>query len=216
MKPKAFENVLLYAITDRRLSGKSHAEIVDLLVRGGCRLIQLREKTMLLEEFRKDAQEAVKVAKRFGATVIINDYVELVAELGAAGVHLGQDDTDVLRARSLLGKEALIGLSTHSLEQALCAEQLPVDYIAVGPIYGSSTKPEACIEGDGLELLRRVRPRVKKPIVAIGGITAAKARDVLSAGADLVAMISELMRCEDLSSQVIKVLEALHSYNMTE
>lgn len=211
MKRRDFGNSTLYAITDRRLTGLSHFKITEELLRGGCRIVQLREKELSSEEFYQDALESVKLAKRFNATIIINDYVELAAELKASGVHLGQEDTDPMQARRILGEEAIIGLSTHSLDQALLAMDLPVDYIAIGPVYQTSTKPEARLEGSfsGLSLLREVRKVVKRPLVAIGGITLARLNEVMQTGVDQVAVISDLLCCKNIAERCSVFLHKL-------
>lgn len=213
MKSRDFGNSPLYAITDRGLSGLSHAQMTEKLLLGGCRVIQLREKELSIEEFYQDALESVTLAKRFNATIIVNDYVELAVKLQASGVHLGQEDADPLQARRILGEKAVIGLSTHSLDQALLAMDLPVDYVAVGPIYQTSTKPEARVESDlsGLELLREVRRVVDKPLVAIGGITLDRLPEVVQTGVDQVAVISDLLRYEDITERCSMFLRRLRS-----
>lgn len=213
MKSRGFGNSPLYAITDRGISGLSHAQMTEKLLLGGGRVIQLREKELSIEEFYQDALESVTLAKRFNATIIVNDYVELAVELQASGVHLGQEDADPLQARRILGEKAVIGLSTHSLDQALLAMDLPVDYVAVGPIYQTSTKPEARVESDlsGLELLREVRRVVDKPLVAIGGITLDRLPEVVQTGVDQVAVISDLLRYEDIAERCSMFLRRLRS-----
>jgi thiamine-phosphate pyrophosphorylase len=189
----------LYPITDVRLSGLSHAEQVARLSEGGATLVQLREKRLVPRQFYREAEEAISVARQRGVRLIINDRVDIALALGADGVHLGQDDLDAEAARRLLGAEAIIGVSTHSLEQVLEAALLPVDYIAIGPIFDTSSKenPDPSI---GLEGLRRVRASLagdRKPLVAIGGIDRVNARAALDAGADAVATISALLRRGD-------------------
>jgi len=188
----------LYALTDARLSGLSHAEQLRLLAAGGARLIQLREKHAGPREFARDAAAAVAVARSLGVLVVVNDRVDIALACGADGVHLGQDDLDPSAARRLVGPDFLIGYSTHTLEQALAAARLPVDYVAFGPVFPTSTKerPDAVV---GLELLRRVRDALDPalPLVAIGGITTENARRVLAAGADSVAVASALVGAPD-------------------
>jgi len=188
----------LYALTDARLSGLSHAEQLRLLAAGGARLIQLREKHAGPREFARDAAAAVAVARSLGVLVVVNDRVDIALACGADGVHLGQDDLDPSAARRLVGPDFLIGYSTHTLEQALAAARLPVDYVAFGPVFPTSTKerPDAVV---GLELLRRVRDALDPalPLVAIGGITTENARSVLAAGADSVAVASALVGAPD-------------------
>lgn len=188
----------LYPVTDRRLSGLSHAEQVALLIEGGAAFVQLREKHLSPREFYREAEEALKVARERGAKLIINDRADIALALGADGVHLGQDDMPPGAARALLGEAAVVGFSTHGVEQAIAAARLPVDYVAVGPIFEtrSKEKPDPQV---GLEGLRRVReavgPSVK--LVAIGGVTRELAPSVLAAGADSVAVISALLRPGD-------------------
>lgn len=184
----------LYPITDARLSGLSHAEQVARLSDGGASLVQLREKHLSPREFFEAARDALEVARARQMRLIINDRVDIALALGADGVHLGQDDLPPLAARELLGQQAIIGFSTHTIEQAIEAARLPVDYIAIGPIYQTSSKenPDAVVGLDGLRRVRRAVGRI--PLVAIGGINAANAREVIAAGADSLAVISLLWR----------------------
>lgn len=183
----------LYAITDTQLSGLSHTAQVAALCAGGAKLVQLRAKGLSAEEFARDARQALQIARQHQARIIINDRVDVALAVGADGVHLGQDDLPVEQARRLLGKTAIIGLSTHNLDQALTATSQPIDYLAVGPIFATVTKSdtEAVVGLDGLRVIRaRTLPT---PMVAIGGIQASNAADVLGAGADSVAIISSLV-----------------------
>jgi len=195
-----FEITKLYPITDRRLSGLSHAEQVARLVEGGATFVQLREKHLSPREFYREAEEALRVARARGAKLIINDRADIALALGADGVHLGQDDMPPEAARALLGGGAVVGCSTHSVEQAIAAARLPLDYVAVGPIFETKSKerPDPVV---GLEGLRRVREAVGDSVrlVAIGGVTRELAPSVLAAGADSVAVISALLSPEDPS-----------------
>jgi len=189
----------LYPITDMRLSGLAHAAQIARLCDGGTRFVQLREKHLAPREFYREAQAALAVARERGAQLIINDRADIALALGADGVHLGQDDLDPAAARRLLGENFIIGYSTHSVAQAIEAARLPVDYIAIGPIFATQTKenPAPIV---GLEGLRRVRDSIDSsiPLVAIGGITETTARAALDAGADSVALISALLAAPDL------------------
>ncbi|HWS53739.1 MAG TPA: thiamine phosphate synthase [Pyrinomonadaceae bacterium] len=183
----------LYPVTDARLSGASHAEQVARLADGGAALVQLREKHLPPREFYREAAAAVEVARARGVRLVVNDRADIALALGADGVHLGQDDLGPEAARRLLGASAVVGFSTHSVEQAVAAARLPVSYLAIGPVFATASKPNPD-PVVGLEGVRRVRaalPRV--PLVAIGGITAENARAVLDAGADSVAVISALL-----------------------
>lgn len=183
----------VYAITDVQLSGLSHAEQVELLSLGGATLVQLREKEMPAREFYEQAKAAVDVAVRRGVQLIVNDRVDVALAVGAHGVHLGQDDMPPEAARKLLGSTALIGYSTHNIEQAIAAAKLPIDYLAIGPIFATTTKSDTA-PVLGLEGLRAVRQSIGPfPLVAIGGITHANARAAIEAGADSVAVISALL-----------------------
>jgi len=183
----------LYPITDTRLSGLSHAEQVRRLSAGGATFIQLREKRLSPREFYREAEEALRVARACGVRLIINDRVDIALALSADGVHLGQDDLPIERARELLGDDAIIGFSTHNLEQAELAAHLSVDYIAIGPVFETQSKenPDPVV---GLDGLRRVREVVNEiPLVAIGGIGRRNIKEALEAGADAVAVISLLL-----------------------
>ena len=183
----------VYALTDVRLSGLSHAEQVELLSAGGATLIQLREKGMPAREFYAQAKEAVDVAVRRGVQLIVNDRVDVALAVGAHGVHLGQDDMPPEAARRLLGPEAVIGYSTHNIDQAIAAMKLPIDYLAIGPIFTTTSKSDTA-PVLGLDGLRIVRQAIGTfPLVAIGGISHANAREVIAAGADSVAVISALL-----------------------
>jgi thiamine-phosphate pyrophosphorylase len=183
----------LYPVTDARLSGLTHAEQVARLSAGGATFIQLREKHLSPGEFYRQAEEALRVARERGARLIINDRVDVALALQADGVHLGQTDLPPAAAREILGERAIIGFSTHNVEQAIEAARLPVDYIAVGPIYPTISKDnaDAVVGLEGLRLVRRAIGPM--PLVAIGGIRRENLREVVEAGADTVAAISLLL-----------------------
>ena len=188
-----FDLPKLYPITDARLSGLSHAEQIERLSAGGATFVQLREKHLSPREFYSEAEQALRVARDRGVRLIINDRVDIVLALEADGVHLGQHDLPPEAARRLLGERAIIGFSTHSVEQAREAARFPIDYVAIGPIFATASKenPDPVV---GLEGLRQVRQIVGRlPLVAIGGITRETAGAVIAAGADALAVISLLL-----------------------
>ena len=196
----------VYPLTDEKLSGLSHAEQVRWLSLGGATLVQLREKQMSPKEFYEQARAAVEVAKQCGVRLIINDRVDVALAVGAHGVHLGQDDMPPEAARKLLGEQAIVGYSTHNVEQAIEASKLPLDYLAIGPIFTTSTKSNTA-PVLGLEGLHAVRQAIGDfPLVAIGGLTSANARDVIEAGADSVAVISALLANPDRITEATKTL----------
>jgi thiamine-phosphate pyrophosphorylase len=154
--------------------------------------VQVREKRASALEFYEQATAALAIAAERGVHLIINDRVDIALATGATGVHLGQDDLPPEAARRLLGEDAVIGYSTHSVAQALEAARMPIDYLAIGPVFTTSTKenPDPVV---GLEGLRSVKAAIGSlPLVAIGGIKPANTAEVLAAGADSVAMISGL------------------------
>jgi thiamine-phosphate pyrophosphorylase len=181
----------LYAITDTGLSNCSHVDIVTRLLAGGARLIQLRDKDASAKELFEAAQACLQLTRAAGATLLINDRADIALAADADGVHLGQDDLTVAEARAMLGPQKIIGVSTHSLAQVEAALVTSANYIAVGPIFPTTTKanPDPVV---GLELLRQARTLTSLPLVAIGGITLATAPEVIAAGANSVAVISAL------------------------
>jgi thiamine-phosphate pyrophosphorylase len=196
----------LYPITDTRLSHLSHAEQVERFAAGGATLIQLREKKAAPRDFYEAALEAMRVARRLGVQIIINDRVDIALAVDADGVHLGQGDLPPERARGLLGVNRIIGYSTHDVKQALAADSMPIDYVAVGPIFRTSTKenPDPVV---GLEALALIKSRISKPLVAIGGITFEQAATVWQAGADSLAVISDLFSTADIGARVGEYLQ---------
>src|SRR5215510_14390691 len=181
----------LYAITDRQWSNCTHEEIVRMFLDGGADLIQLRDKEAGGRELLEQALACLKLTRKAGATLIINDRVDVALTAGADGVHLGQDDLSVDEAREILGEDKIIGVSTHSIDQFRAALETSANYIAVGPVYPTITKenPAPVV---GLELVREARKLTDRPLVAIGGISHARTPEVIAAGADCVAVISAL------------------------
>ena len=188
-----FELPTIYPITDTRVAGISHAEQVEKLIAGGATLIQLRDKAASPAEFFEAAAAAISVARQYRVKIIVNDRVDIALAVKADGVHLGQDDLPPEKARVILGENAIIGYSTHNLDQAVEAIKLPVDYIAIGPAFETLTKhdTDAVV---GLERLRQVRKAIGNfPLVSIGGIDEANLQSVFAAGADSAAMISAIV-----------------------
>ncbi len=183
----------LYAIVDVEVAarfGVSPLAAARAFLAGGARCLQLRAKTLAGGAFLVLAREAVAVAASYQALLIVNDRADVAAMADAHGVHLGQDDLPPAAARRMLGDRAIIGLSTHTGEQLRAAALQPLTYVAVGPVFGSTTK-ETGYAAVGLGLVGEAS-RLGLPVVAIGGITRANARSVLHAGAASVAIISDL------------------------
>lgn len=198
----------IYPITDVRISGLSHAEQVKRLTAGGATLIQLREKHFSPRDFYDAAAETIEFARRRGVKIIINDRVDIALALNADGVHLGQDDMPPDAARQVLGEKAIIGFSTHSIEQARAGVKLPIDYIAFGPIFETYTKqgPDTIV---GLGRLCEVKDLAGSvPLVAIGGINRQNLRSIFEAGADSAAMIGAVVSDEaEITSGMKEMLQ---------
>jgi len=208
MKIMEFDVPRLYAITDRRLSGLSHLDQVVQLVRGGATLIQIRDKDSAADDLYHAAIACIEVARPLGVRIIINDRVDVALAADADGVHLGQGDLPAEDARRLLGDDRIIGVSTHTLEQAVKAATSWVDYVAIGPVFATSTKenPDPIV---GLSAIAQVRRRMEKPLVAIGGIDLERAGDVILAGADSVAVISDLYNSADIAVRTKEFIDKL-------
>jgi thiamine-phosphate pyrophosphorylase len=189
----------LYPILDSsRQSLETLAPSVEALARAGVRLVQLRGKDLKAGELLRWALATREATKEHGMSLVVNDRADVALLAGADGVHLGQEDLSAESARSLLGPSAIIGLSTHDLEEALEADAADaVDYVAIGPIFETSTKRSGR-STLGLEGARAARQAVKKPLVAIGGITLETAYALFAAGIDGVAVISALGASADL------------------
>jgi len=184
--------------------------LAEALFNAGARIIQVRNKRGSARELLEQVERILSFAPR-GAEIIVNDRVDVALISGAGGVHLGQDDVPPVEARRILGLDRMIGFSTHNLEQAMRAEKLPVDYVAVGPIFLSATKerPDAVV---GLENLSAICQAIRKPVVAIGGIKLENAEDVLKAGATSVAVISDVLSAPDVASRVQSWIERLNAF----
>jgi thiamine-phosphate pyrophosphorylase len=161
-----------------------------LILEAGAGILQFRHKAFFSREIFEQARQIADLCREAGAQFVINDRADVAKLLGAA-VHLGQDDLPPSDARRVLGNGLSIGFSTHNESQLCAAADQPADYLALGPIFGTSSKlnPDPVV---GLDELRRLRPLTARPLVAIGGITRANARSVMEAGADSVAVIGDL------------------------
>jgi len=199
----------LYAIADTLDRPElSFIELAEKICAGGAKLLQLRVKDLPTREFLTIAHKVRATCQRYGCLLIINDRADIASAVEADGVHVGQEDLPLEAARKVLGPGKLIGVSTHDPTQALVAERGGADYIGFGPLFGTSTKATG-YTARGLEQLREIRALVSLPIVAIGGITAERAPAVLDAGADAVAMISDLVLANDITAKMRETLETV-------
>ncbi len=195
----------LYAIVDpEQTGGRPVASVIDAMLAGGVSVLQLRVKDLPADEFLRLALTARERTARAGCLLIVNDRVDIALAAQADGVHLGQEDLPLEAARPLVG-EKLIGISTHSPEQAEAAERGGADYIGFGPMFPTRTK-ETGYASQGPAMLASVRQRVRIPIVAIGGITAENVAQTWNSGADAAAIISYLTRGDDVTARVKEIL----------
>lgn len=198
-------NYDLYIITDQRIShGKSHLEVAEAALAGGATVIQFRDKEMKDSEAVVACREIYKLTKKKGVSFIVNDRVEVAKAVDVDGVHLGQEDMSFSSARKILGKEKIIGISVETVEQALKAVEGGADYLGVGPIYPTATKPDAG-KALGIARLKEIRESVNIPIVAIGGINENNLEEVLKAGVDGVAVISAVVSAPDITEACRKL-----------
>ncbi len=177
-------------------------------ITAGVKFFQYRNKSGSRRTIYQISLQLASIARNAGALFIVNDHADIAAAVDAGGVHLGQDDLPLEYARKLLGEEKLIGISTHTLEQAIAAGAAGADYIGFGPIFETATKDAG--RAQGVASIRALKESVSIPLIAIGGITHAKARDVISAGADGVAIISAILSAPDMElamKQMITLIE---------
>ncbi len=180
----------LYFITDRNLSKNGVIADVEAAIRGGCNVIQYREKDREYENIETEIERIRKITKEAGILFIVNDYVDLAQKYDADGVHVGQEDTEYQEARRILGPDKIIGVSTQTVEQAVEAEKQGADYIGVGAVFPTTTKDDA-IE-TGLIILRQSVEQTNIPVVAIGGINKTNISQVIETRAQYYAIISSI------------------------
>jgi thiamine-phosphate diphosphorylase len=198
----------LYLIVDPLDTGRDPIALARAMLAGGARLLQLRLKHVATGELLATAERLREMTAAAGATFIVNDRIDVALATQADGVHLGQDDLPVSVARRLLGLGRFVGCSTHGEQQLAAAADCGADYLALGPIFATTSKSSA----DpvlGCARLHAGRGLVREPLVAIGGITAATAREVLAAGADAVAVIAAVVRAPDVERATAELLDLL-------
>jgi thiamine-phosphate pyrophosphorylase len=198
----------LYVILDAALLPSDPIELTKKLLDAGARLFQYRNKTSSSRELLHASQALCLTVRQRGGTFLVNDRADIAHLGGANGLHLGQDDLSVSAARKVVGKDCLIGLSTHNLQQFNAAIESGVDYVTVGPIFPTAGKqnPDPVV---GVNFVSAVRKLTNKPIVAIGGITLERTREVLDAGADSVAVISDILRAKNPADRVRQYLQTI-------
>lgn len=208
MKNFNFNNKL-YVITESSITkGRSNEFVVKEAIKGGAEIIQLREKEWSKEKIKEEAIKLLKICREKNVLFILNDYVDIALEIGTDGVHLGQEDMSIKEARIICGDKLLIGLSTHSLEQAFKADNEDVDYITLGPIFKTRSKNYTV----GTEIIKEVIGKVKKPVIAIGGININNIDEVLKQGIKSVAVISAIVTKDNMEDEARKLNLKIKSY----
>ena len=202
----------LYVILDAALLTASETDCAQRLADVGVRLLQYRNKVASAGELLESSKKLAGVLLPRGVSFVVNDRADVAALAGATGVHVGQEDLSVEDARRVVGAEKLVGVSTHNLGQFQQATATSADYIAVGPIFATVSKanPDPVV---GTELIRRVRMLTDKPIVAIGGITLGRAAATIEAGADCVAVISDILSAPDPGARARQFIDLLGRAN---
>jgi thiamine-phosphate diphosphorylase len=178
------------------------------VLRAGAKWVQYRDKEKSRREIYKEAIRLRRLTKKFNAVFIVNDYADIALAVDADGVHLGQDDLPIREARRIMGKDKIIGISTHSLEQAKEAEKEGADYIGFGPIFHTTTKDAGIPKG--ADMLKEIKRHVQIPVVAIGGINLENLKSVLDAGVDAVAVASAILK-GDIENNVKIFMEIIKS-----
>ena len=194
----------IYGITaDEYSLGRGNIETVRLMIEAGIKVIQYREKDKSPRQMYKECQAIRELTRSNGVTFIINDHADLALAVKADGVHIGQDDLPPEKVRELVGDEMIIGLSTHSPDQARAAMGIAgiIDYIGVGPIFATNTKRDVC-EPVGLEYLEYVVSNIDLPFVAIGGIKEHNIGLVLAKGAEIISLVTEIVGAPDIAVKV--------------
>jgi len=200
----------LYVVLDRTAArGRDLDDLLAAVIDGGCRMVQLREKEWPSGRLLPVARRLRERCGRAGVTFVVNDRVDLAVAAEADAVHLGQDDLPARVARPLLRAGMLLGVSTHSAEQARAAREDGADYVAVGSMFPTATKPEFQLVGPAL--IRKLRGEIRVPLVGIGGITHENVADVVRAGADGIAVISAVCAAPDPTAATRRFLDLIRS-----
>lgn len=200
---KLLNEIDLYFITDSNLTKKNILEDIEAAVRSGVKIIQYREKEKDTKYMIEEATKIKEVCKENNTLFLINDRVDVALAVDADGVHLGREDMPYNIARRLLGKQKIIGLTIHNLEEAIEAENIGADYIGVSPIFETKTKPDAG-KPSGLQLLIDLKENIKIPYVAIGGINEYNIKNVLDTGTRAVAIISTIITKDNVEKECKK------------
>jgi thiamine-phosphate pyrophosphorylase len=214
LRRQMFQHVDIYPVTCERFSeGRSNFEVLQAVIQGGARIIQLREKEYPKKDLFHMALKFREITAEVGILLIINDHLDVALGAEADGVHLGQEDLPLIVARQL-APELLIGASTHSLEQALQAQEDGADYINIGPIFRTTTK-EGVELSLGPEAIARISPQIKVDFTVMGGINESNIDQVLAKGARRVAMVTAITKAPDIAAKVRFLKEKITECSVT-
>lgn len=212
MSPRTAADLSLYLVADLEFAaGRDLAYLAGEAVLGGVTIVQLRAKALEISEFLDLATRMAAALKKRSVPLIINDRVDIAMACGADGVHLGQDDMPIDKARRLLGGSMIIGISVNTLKEAREAERLGADYIGLGPVYATATK-DTELPVLGLESIRRIQEKIGIPIIAIGGINAGNAAEVMKAGATGIAVVSAILGAPDARKAASELKKRVRTY----
>ncbi|KUO65795.1 MAG: thiamine-phosphate pyrophosphorylase [Gracilibacter sp. BRH_c7a] len=200
-KMKSFSNGIYGITAEEHSRGRDNIEVVQEMMDAGIKVIQYREKEKSMLEKYRQCIRIREITAKAGAVFIVNDHVDLAMSVGADGIHIGQDDLPFKVVRELVGEDSLIGVSTHSPEQAQQAVRDGVDYIGVGPLFRTYTKKDVC-EPVGLEYLEYVVGNINLPFVAIGGIKLHNLQEVKQKGARCISLVTEIVGAKDIAKTI--------------
>jgi len=205
-----FDDIDFYFVTDSELSKERIFSDVKNALKAGCKIIQYREKNKSTKDMIEEAKQLKKICNG-KAIFLINDRVDIALAVNADGVHIGQDDIPFETARMLLGKEKIIGLTVHDLDEAIEAEKIGVNYIGLAPIFKTGTKEDAR-DPIGTKMIEIVRKNVGLPIVAVGGINKHNVRKVMEAGADSVVSIYAILNSNNVYNEISEFIKTIREY----
>jgi thiamine-phosphate pyrophosphorylase len=203
----------LYVILDAALVHGSVLELAEQLIDAGVRMLQYRDKSETADKILRFSTALAETARKTGTSFLVNDRPDIAFLAGASGVHVGQDDLGVEQARIVVGADRRVGVSTHNREQFAKAAASSADYIAIGPVFRTKSKgnPDPVV---GIDVLRELRAMTPKPIVAIGGIQLEQAADIFRAGADSVAVISDILLAANPAERARHFVKKLRAVNL--
>lgn len=208
---KAFNQIDLYPVTDQGLSrGRSNLEILEGLIAGGAKIVQLREKRLSPKDFYQMAVAFREKTAQAGMLLIINDHLDIALACGADGVHLGQDDLPLTVAKKL-APNLLIGVSTHNLDEVLKAQEQDADYVNIGPIFATKTK-ELAMAPLNPRAIGDIAPHLKIPFTVMGGINRSNIEQVLQAGARKIAVVTAITEADNIGQAVQVLCKTINAY----